>query len=244
MWTSAAVVVLAAAVAVGVKWPNTAPSHESPLSRERAFVYREPKSVKLARDDGDRALAAAARFLQTAVRRERVGSSWDVTTANLRQGATRAQWRTEDIPVVPYPLKFAQWRLEYSYKDRLGLRVLLFPRRNARIAPASFDMELRAVGRGKNRRWLVDYWVPRGTAPQARRTRAPGFSLAPDFRVAAKPQLSATWLLVPVALFSLLLLVPLTLVLRGYVRTRRARGSYTSDHGLADLSRYRSDAAP
>jgi hypothetical protein len=73
-----------------------------------------------------------ARFVGTAVARCRVGDSWDLAGPSLRQGVSRDEWRRGEIPIVPYPAARhgrGSWDLvNYSYRNRVGLEVLLFPR--------------------------------------------------------------------------------------------------------------------
>ena len=242
VWLGGVLLVVAAAVGVGIKFPNTAPRHEeTPVGKPN--VYREPKAVRPSASDQKEALATAVQFVETAVRRKHVGESWALTAPSLREGFTRRQWATQDIPVVPYPARSARWRLDYSYEDTLGFAVVLLPGRRARIQPAVFNMELEAVGSGKQRRWLVNYWAPASTVFPARRTRSaspagPGLVGEPALaRAPGKPALGAGWLFVPLALFGLLVLVPLAIAGRGLYRGVRARRSYEAGRRLPELPR-------
>jgi hypothetical protein len=55
-------------------------------------------------------------------------------------------------------------KVEYSYKDRLLLLILLNPKVGDTTKPQLFHLGLHAYGKGKNRHWLVDYWAPYGSA--------------------------------------------------------------------------------
>jgi hypothetical protein len=68
---------------------------------------------------------------------------------------------------VPYPADVsrpAPVKIEYSYKDRLLLLILLNPKAGDKTKPQLFHLGLHAFGKGKNRHWLVDYWAPYGSA--------------------------------------------------------------------------------
>ena len=68
------------------------------------------------------------RFILTAVNRQDVGSSWDVSAPSLREGFSRKQWESGDLPVVPYPALdrcLKPGYVEYSYTDSVGLEVYL-----------------------------------------------------------------------------------------------------------------------
>jgi hypothetical protein len=103
------------------------------------------------------------RFIETAVERQNLGESWTLVAPALRGGFTLARWKTGDIPVVPYPADTsngARVKIEYSYKDRALLLILLEPTAGNKIKPQLFHLGLHAFGKGKNRHWLVDYWAP------------------------------------------------------------------------------------
>lgn len=191
---------------------------EAPLSRGAPKVYVQPKTVPFTPSRSVAAREVAGRFIADAVLRGDVDASFALTAPVLRQGLTRAGWRTGNIPVVPYPaaaFAHARWKLSYSYADRVGLLVLLLPKPNASARPAAFTMELRAFGQGAHRRWLVASWAPAGVANP---TPADGVA-AP---VSSAHPLNAVWLLVPGGIFGLALLVSSGLVLREWRRSVRA----------------------
>ncbi|MGH3071576.1 MAG: hypothetical protein ACRDNB_04800 [Gaiellaceae bacterium] len=222
----AAVVVSAALVSVFF-W-NTATIVETPLHGE-ADVYVPPIPVEMAPAERRAVIAAAARFVDTAVRREHAERAYELVGPNLRGDTTRAEWRDGDIPVVPYPVDDARWKFDYSYANEIGLQVAVFPDAGAAVRPMVFNMSLRAVGAGAKRRWLVDSWSPRGGGG-SRPSRSEGsplqIDLAPPPRAATS--LGAVWLLVPAALVALALLVPAALLVVERVRIRRALKAYES----------------
>jgi hypothetical protein len=110
------------------------------------------------------------------------------------------------------------------------LRVALFPKQGADVPAAVFDMQLRAFGSGDRRRWLVDSWtpasytgVPSGPLGSSRRA-APAAALAEEEGV-----LGPGWLALPLAILSLVLVIPSLLALRGWRRDRRAVRRYEAD---------------
>lgn len=88
--------------------------------------------------------------------------AYDLAAPTLKSGMTKAEWSRGSIPVVPYPVEEARWKVEYSYADALGLQVLLLPTVKSKLRPAVFAMELTPTGRGKAHRWLVSSWAPTG----------------------------------------------------------------------------------
>jgi hypothetical protein len=139
---------------------NTADSQETPLSNEPAQVFKERKQVPL--DLGAR--RAAGRFILTAVAREHLAESYDLTHPQLRQGMTKKEWLTGNIPVQPYPtdaIEQATFKVDESYPDEAILEVALLPKKGETIKPQLFFIGLKKSGTGKAARWQVYYWAPR-----------------------------------------------------------------------------------
>lgn len=216
-----------AAALVAVFFWNTATVLETP-PHGRADVYVAPTPARMAAAERHSVIATAARFVDTAVRREHAERAYYLVAASLRAGTTRANWRAGDIPVVPYPVADARWKFDYSYADEIGLQVAVFPERSAGLRPAVFDMSLRAVGTGTARRWLVASWSPHGGGGGGRPSEEDGspFRVGEGVPERASTRLGAGWLLVPVGLFALALLLPGALLAADRVRARRARRAH------------------
>jgi hypothetical protein len=77
------------------------------------------------------------RFIATAVARKRVADSWELAGPGLRQDVSYQEWRKGEIPVVPYPAAEhgqGAWDVvNYSYRNKVGLEVLLFPKPRFRL---------------------------------------------------------------------------------------------------------------
>lgn len=222
---------VAACVTVGVMWPNTAPKRPDVFTRG-ALPEPAPKSVPIGRKQGDRALNVAAEFIRTAVDRKELSHSYDLVTPTLRQGLTRRQWATGEIPVVPFPVYSAKWELDYSIERALGFKVALFPRKGANVRPAVFNLDLRRVGSGEKSRWLVDGFMPTGTPPpsgaagQASAVGLPRFDQRLD---RGSSRLTAAWLLVPLGLLALIVLVPLAVGMTFWYRSAKATRAYNRE---------------
>jgi hypothetical protein len=152
-------------VAFAVAWVgDSGTSLESPLSNEPAQVYSPRKHVPL---DAD-ARKVAGRFILTAVARENLGESYALAHPELRQGMSKREWLTGNIPVVYYPAKqieAATFKVDESYAGEAILEVALLPKDAAKVKPQVFFIGLKKVGKGSAARWKVNYWVPRA-APQ------------------------------------------------------------------------------
>ena len=154
-------VLVAGAVALAATWiGDTGKSFESPLSDEPAQVFTPRKQVPLDVE----ARRVAGRFILTAVARVNLGDSYELVHPELRQGMTRQEWLTGNIPVVYYPAKeieTATFKVDESYPDEAILEVALLPKDATIVKPQVFFIGLKKAGRGAAARWQVNYWVPR-----------------------------------------------------------------------------------
>jgi hypothetical protein len=157
--TALVVAVPLAYLGVHFSTPGSAGNANGPYVNNDAF-YRQPKHVPFTAVNRRAVRKVLARFVSSAVARCDVGASWDLAGPSLREGVSRAQWQKGDIPVVPYPAaKHGQgsWDLvDYSYRNRVGLEVMLFPKPRSGYSVASAQTELV---RGRDGRWRVDYWM-------------------------------------------------------------------------------------
>lgn len=142
---------------------NTGRSYNAPLTNKPAVVPKVERSVPVPKE----ARLVAGKFVLTAVARQNLAEAWAITAPSLKRGYTLAQWETGNIPVVPYPadaIGIAPFKVDYSYPDRILLEVALLPKKGHDIKPQDFFIGLHAYGTGRHKRWLVDYWAPRGAA--------------------------------------------------------------------------------
>lgn len=221
--SGAALVVGAIAFSM-VHWSNTGKTYDIAADPgEPAPAPPAPRPARFTPDVRKSVLDTAARFLRTAVVREHVEDSWELTAPSLKAGYTRETWATEDIPVAPYPVDVARWDVDYSWDGVVGLKVALFPKRGEEVPAAVFDMQLRSFGKGKDRRWLVDSWTPTSYTGVPNGPLLGGSNRPP---VEYKSPLGPSWLLLPLGILSLALAVPLFVLTRGWRRDRRATREY------------------
>jgi hypothetical protein len=213
--------------------------------------YAEPKPAPFTARN-QRAVRRVLRdFIRSAVVRHDVGRSWAIAGPSLKEGVTRKQWNRGDIPVVPYPAAnrgLGKWSyVEYSYAQTVGLEVFLFPKPGSGYSALTADVELV---QGRDRRWRVDYWMPkRFHGPPAvaakQTTRKAGATVAsakakakaqrPERRAAPPafepPKPSRAWWLLPIGLLSLIVVVPLATILVIWYRNRSAERAYLRSTG-------------
>jgi hypothetical protein len=156
--------------------------------------------------------------------------SYDVASPALRRGYTRRTWATKDIPVQPYPLDSAKYKLKGSFTDSIWLQVALYPDKKHKSVPSAvFDLTLKPFRNGNARRWLVDSWAPAGYEGIPSGTLAN--ERGPVANVEYKGSLSQGWLLVPISMFALGLVLLVGVGVRGWWRGNRALKQYKS-HSL------------
>ena len=134
------------------------------ISNKPAFQPSTPKTVPVPKE----ARRVAGKFILTAVARKNLGESWTLAHPELKAGMTRREWLTGNIPVVPFrveSLDLAPFKVDWSYPNNVGLRVAMLPKKGSGAEPQIFFIELKAVGSGTSRRWLVSYWAPYESVP-------------------------------------------------------------------------------
>jgi hypothetical protein len=247
-------VLVALAVPVGyffVHFSKSEPPTEATGPEVPADVFSTtPKHVPLTSEKRQRIHTALEHFISTAVARRHVGDSWIWTGPGLREGLSKREWSSGNIPVQPYPVSkrgLGTWDIvEYSYAKRVGLEVLLWPKRGSGTPPLAVTVD---VVPGPKGRWLVDYWLPkryRGpvAAPKPRQRHrgsepatAKAKPQAPNVRVtheaasddkydSPQSRIGGAWWALPIALLSLIVLIPLTIWLSSWRKNRRAMASY------------------
>lgn len=214
---------------------------------------RAPKTVPFTPQDRRAVRKVLAKFIATAVARRHVERSWDLASATMREGLTRKQWASGNIPVQPFPATVrghgSLTAVEYSYRRRVGLNVIVFPRRGSGYSLASAHVDLV---KGRDKRWRVEYWIftkfhGPGTAAPAdsasalsegppnvhklpgkatRQKRHPTRTVAAPASSGRVVHLGGIWWAVPIGLLALIVLGPLTAMTIVFIRNRRAEAQY------------------
>jgi hypothetical protein len=228
-WAAGLLVAAGCAAAVGFLWPNTGAKEAKFTPGKPKVVHEEPRSTPLPKVDLISSQKVVDAFVTSAVLRRDLGRAYDIVTPEMREGMTRAAWKTQDIPVVPFPARdfvLAKSKLSYSHGNIARYDVAMLARPQGSTSSGMFLIELHALGRGGGRHWLVDYWQPEGGG-----ITTPAVPRANPLRVRNQPSataqpLSTSWVLVPLAVLSLIVILPLSLGVRGWVRSRRIDRAY------------------
>jgi hypothetical protein len=216
---------------VGLTWSNT--SHEKETF-EPGKAQVIPQQVRVALSPADRraVLRAVDRFVETAVARRDLAAAYDLTAPELRGRLSRKQWARGDIPVPSYPVYRHGARITDTYRNDVSVQLFLKAKGRS-VEPLGVDMELKAIGKGAKRRWLVAYYLPRQTLGTAA-VRGP--TAAPEQKdPGLGPHLGKLWFFVPLAILGLIVLVPVGLGARDWVQGRAAERHYGKQRELPPL---------
>jgi len=229
MWLAVTAVAVAGAVTVALKWPNTAPKAPGPSNVRVRVDNTPPKRVRLNLHNKAASLAVASRFIDTAVARKDIEESWSLVSPEFRAGFTREQWNTGDVPVLPFPVQEARWKLQYSDVDGVGYTIALLPTKASHQQAQVFMIGLHLLGSGRKRHWVVDNWQAAPTSAIQSVAGGGGGGggnvlgqATPRVSPLSESRESAAWLLLPVGLLSLIVLVPLSVAIVNWYRGRRA----------------------
>jgi hypothetical protein len=215
--------VTAIVVGIAILIGDTGTTPSEHLSASPPVVYVEPAKRPLGSAERQRLLDMSLRFVATAVTRSNVDVAYDLASPNLRQGLTRRQWHTGNIPVVPFPaVSLVAWQVDWSYKNDVAFDLALRANKRSDTVGKTFTIELKRYGK----QWFVEQWTPNGISGP---TNVRSIKRELDNTPPPVAKLGVGWLLVPAALFSLLLLIPLGIALRSWHVGRRAVRAYEAE---------------
>ena len=219
------------ATIVGLTLSNTSNEKET-FEPGKVQVIHNQVPVALSAADRRAVLQAVDRFVEAAVARHDLAAAYDLTAPELRGPMSRRQWARGEIPVPAYPVYRHGARITDAYRNDVSVQLFLKARRPS-VEPLGVDMELKAVGKGSNRRWLVAYYLPRQTLGTA---VARGPTAAPEPKdPGLGPHLSKVWFFVPLGMLGLIVLVPVGVGIRDWLQGRAAERRYGERRELPPL---------
>jgi hypothetical protein len=157
LWLSALILAAGIAAVLIVFVRNTGKSVQAPFNNKPIQVAKQEQQVPFSQE----ARNVAGHFILTAVLRKNLADAWKLAGPNVRGGLTYKEWLTGNIPVVPFTYKLGPvtMKIDESTKDHAMIEVALLAK-NTKIKPAYFIADLNLVGKGKNKHWIVNGWVP------------------------------------------------------------------------------------
>ncbi len=217
--------------------PDRGPTSQPPAAASAASRRPQPP-MHLTRADREGIRATISLFVTTAVARRHPERSWPIVAPALREGLTRRQWSTGNIPVVPYPAVGVDLLNVQSLVGNTALiEVVLQSAPKSNLVRKTFQIELRRFQRAPHG-WDVSGWVPEGVSESqiALETRTTPASVAAAAYNAT--HFSKDWILLPLGvLLGGLVLIPAGIFMREAYRFRRAEKEYRAS--LADRGELR-----
>lgn len=236
VWAAVALVFAVALVLAILSLPKHGRRFTETFRNEPSQVVVSDKPVPVTRAMRRQVNETLVRFVATAVMRKDPVAAWDLSTGAMKRGTTRADWARGNLPVFPYPAIPAQargWTVVSSVKDDLVADLVLQPPRGSKRGPVEFNVELKAVGKGPARRWLVDSFIAIRTydtssAQKPKPVKPLPANAKPNY---PKGRLSPAWFLVPGVLLGLIVLIPLGIAILNWRRGVRAARAYRAGRG-------------
>ncbi len=164
-WVGAALLFAGVIVAMAVFLGNTANDPKETFSNQPVVDVTKPeKNIPVPPE----VRKLAQQFIETAVARKNLDSAYDMVGPSIKQGMSRAEWNTGNIAVIPFPvdkLDYAPFKVDYAHKGDVLMEIALLTKEGSGVKGQTFFINIKKFGKGDNARWLVDNWVPRGSAP-------------------------------------------------------------------------------
>ncbi len=212
------------AVLVFVLLPNDKGGIASSTESGTVQVVQERKQIRVTRQMRASIDTLLDRFVPLAVARRAPGSVRPLVTPNLWRQATPAEWRSGTIPVPPYDpggKSFHGWRTIYAFPRDVSVELTLEPKQ-PRDPVGSFVVGLKKP----SSRWLVDSIYLEGThgGESAAAPTKTGAATATERVIGgSRGRLGAVWILVPLALLSLIVIIPVVVFTRQSWNDRRVK---------------------
>jgi hypothetical protein len=232
-WVALAGSLLAAGVLVAVLIPSKGPSKDGAVGSGPPAQLAIDTHRKLSPADRRQIDTLLDRFIPAAVDRRDLTTAWALAGPELRSASSLTAFRKGDLPVPKYPANeknYHHWRAIDVEKGSVVLNVLVHPRNPKRVGTWVFSIE---VVKSKSR-WLVNriYTIAVMNPPVRPATVTHELGPAdyatppPTSRTSTTSHASSHSFLLPVvAIFALILGIPLALGVTALVRARRWRRS-------------------
>jgi hypothetical protein len=233
-----ALAVAAAGTASGLILAIPSPKHENvnPTGNEGPAQTVAQTNVPLTRRNRQEIETLLEKFVPAAVDRQSAATAWALAGPELKATSTLAQWKKGISPVPQFPVRekrFDGWPTVDVEKNQVVLSLLVHPK------PGSGDLgdytfSVQTIKQGG--RWLVNRIYTIAINHPVRNGKheiGPADFAAPSSGGGASPsgksRLGSSWLLPIVGLLSLAFVIPLTVGVTLFVRSRRAKRRYSEE---------------
>jgi len=216
-----------------IELPNKSKSvDQGPISAPPSRQYKSAqaqRSRELSAEERHQLLSSVVLFVTTAVERSHPERSWPIVDPALREGLTRKQWQSGNIPVIPFPAaSIGPVSVTSVVGTEALVEMVLIPTVRSHLVKKTFIMQLEEHS-AQPPRWAVSSWMPAGISysqPPQQHVSAAAMSHA-----LRSDTLSPLWIIVPMGiLLGGVLLLPAGVFARDAYRTRRAEADARNAH--------------
>jgi len=230
---------VAAAVALGIVLaiPSPKPQNINPTGAEGAAQTVPQTNLPLKARDRRAIDAVLAKFIPAAVGRRNADVAWANAGPELKSSSSLAEWRKGNSPVPSYPVKektFTGWITKDVEPNQVIFDLLVHPLPGSKLG--SYTFSVQAVR--QHSRWLINRIYTKAIYNPVRGSQ---HEIGPlDFNApvagsanssTTKTRLGSSWLLPIVGILSLVFLIPLSLGIVLFVRSRRRRHKLVASGG-------------
>ena len=163
-WVGGVMLTIGAIVAAAVFFGGTAnPPKETFSNVPVVDVTKPEKNIAVPAE----VKTIAQKFIRTAVARQDLAAAYQLVGPAIKQGMSLAEWKTGNIAVIPFPIKkldFAPFKVDYAHPGDVLMEVALLAKTGSGVKSQIFFINVKKFGKGDDARWLVNNWVPRGSA--------------------------------------------------------------------------------
>lgn len=131
------------------------------VSAVLGLILAAPAGAGVTRADRDAINRTLDEFVNSAVKRQNVGASWNLVTPDFRYGVSRSEWAKGNLPVYPFPAggtSFHSWTVDFASANDVEFE-LMIPSRISKTDSIQYTGTVKKI-RG---RWLVDSFNPAAT---------------------------------------------------------------------------------
>jgi hypothetical protein len=165
-WLGAAVLLVGVGVYLHSRGSHLAAQRDTANAQAKASYKPAPKLKSVTLDRAAR--LTAGKFIIDAVQRKNLAEAWKLSAPELKAGMTYKQWMTGNIPVTPFPgpIASAPLKVDVSQPTKALLEVAIVPKFKKDASSAGvFSLNMRTIGTGKAKKWVVVSWVTRYVPP-------------------------------------------------------------------------------
>jgi hypothetical protein len=231
-WVAIAGALAVAGILAGVLIPSKGPSNGAATGKNRPPAQLAVNThQKLARADRRQIDGLLDRFIPAAVARENLDTAWALAGPEMRTASSLRDFRKGDLPVPAYPANeknYHHWRAIDVERRSVVLNVLVHPKNPRKTGTWVFSIE---VVKPKSR-WLVNHIYTIAVMNPPVRPATVTHELGPADYLTPPPTSrtsttatpsSHSFLLPVIAIFAIVLLIPLGLGVAALFRARRWR---------------------